>query len=109
MILTHSETSIEATPTSYIKVNCPDCGNDHIGKSGLSIKGIQRYRCYNQKCKTITFMLEYLYKACEPGIKEQIVEMAINSSGIRDTARVLKIDKNTVISTLKKKQIALFR
>jgi len=26
--------------------------------------------------------------------------MAINGSGIRDTARVLKIDKNTIISTL---------
>ena len=28
--------------------------------------------------------------------------MAINGSGIRDTAQVLKIDKNTIISTLKK-------
>jgi IS1 family transposase len=48
-------------------------------------------------------MLEYYYKAYEPGIKEKIVEMAINSSGIRDTARVLNINKNTVIRTLKKK------
>jgi len=47
-------------------------------------------------------MLNYRYKACEPGIKEQVVDMAINGSGIRDTARVLKINKNTVISTLKK-------
>ncbi|MEQ1544305.1 IS1-like element transposase [Methyloglobulus sp.] len=38
----------------------------------------------------------------ELGIKAQVVEMAINSSGIRDTARVIKINKNTVISTLKK-------
>ena len=42
-------------------------------------------------------MQSYRYKACEPGITEKIVEMAINSSGIRDTARVLKINKNTVI------------
>jgi transposase-like protein len=28
--------------------------------------------------------------------------MSINGNGIRDTARVLKINKNTVISTLKK-------
>ncbi len=42
------------------------------------------------------------YRAYEPGIKAQVVEMAVNSSGIRDTARVLKINKNTVISTLKK-------
>jgi len=48
-------------------------------------------------------MLNYRYRAYEPGIKAQVVEMAINSSGIRDTARVLKINKNTVISTLKKK------
>ena len=49
-------------------------------------------------------MLTYRYKAYQPGIKEQVVEMAINSSGIRDTARVLGIAKGTVISTLKKKQ-----
>ena len=47
-------------------------------------------------------MLEYRYRAYQPGIKEQIVDMAINGSGIRDTARVLKIDKGTIISTIKK-------
>jgi len=47
-------------------------------------------------------MLDYCYKGYEPGIKKQIVEMAINGSGIRDTARVLNINKNTVINTLKK-------
>lgn len=51
-------------------------------------------------------MLTYRYKACEPGIKEQVLDMAINGSGIRDTARVLKINKNTVISTLKKSRTA---
>jgi len=72
-------------------------------KSGCSVRGVQRYRCQQQDCPTKTFMQEYRYKAHEPGIKEQIVEMAINSSGIRDTARVLNISKNTVISTLKKR------
>jgi transposase-like protein len=47
-------------------------------------------------------MPNYRYRAYGPGIKAQVVEMAINGSGIRDTARVLKINKNTVISTLKK-------
>ena len=51
-------------------------------------------------------MLTYRYRAYQAGIKEQVVEMAINGSGIRDTARVLKIDKNTIISTLKKSQLA---
>jgi len=35
---------------------------------------------------------------------EKIVEMAINSSGVKDTARVLKINKNTAINTLKKRK-----
>jgi len=48
-------------------------------------------------------MLKYRYREYEHGIKKQVVEMAINGGGIRDTARVLKITKNTVISTLKKK------
>lgn len=39
------------------------------------------------------------YKACETGT---IADMSVNGSGIRDTARVLKTNKNTVISTLKK-------
>jgi len=35
--------------------------------------------------------------------------MAINGSGIRDTARVLKISKGTVMSTLKKKKKSLYK
>jgi hypothetical protein len=52
-------------------------------------------------------MLKYRYRACEPGIKERIIDMAINGSGIRDTGRVLKINKNTVINTLKYKANSL--
>jgi transposase-like protein len=32
-----------------------------------------------------------------------MVDMAINGSGIRDTARVLSVHKGTVMSTLKKR------
>lgn len=35
-------------------------------------------------------------------VKEQIVDMALNESGIRDTARVLHISTSTVIKELKK-------
>ena len=83
---------------------------DHLPKVWLSgnhksrAQGTQRYHCQNADCETQTFMLDYRYRAYIPGIKKQIVDMAINSSGIRDTARVLNISKNTVISTLKKKR-----
>ena len=49
-------------------------------------------------------MLDYRYKACESGVTEKIVEMAINGRGIRDTARVLNINKNTVINTFKQRK-----
>jgi hypothetical protein len=38
------------------------------------------------------------------GYSYSMIEMAINGSGIRDTARVLHINKNTVIATFKKKE-----
>ena len=37
-------------------------------------------------------------------IKQQIVDMAMNASGIRDTARVLHVSPTTVIKELKKKE-----
>jgi transposase-like protein len=86
----------------YQDITCPDCGSNHMIKSGRSTAGTQRYRCQHPDCETKIFMLAYRYKACEAGIKEQVVEMAINGSGIHDSARVLKINKNTVFSTLKK-------
>ena len=89
----------------YIKVQCPKCEMDQIKKAGKSPSGEQRYRCCNTECSTITFMLKYRNKAYEPDIKEKIIDMALNGSGIRDTARVLGISKATVISTLKKSTI----
>ncbi len=86
----------------YQKIHCPTCDGTAIIKSGKSSTGTQRYLCQDTECDTQTFMLDYHYKACEPGMTEKIVEMAINSSGIRETAGVLNINKNTVINTLKK-------
>ena len=75
-------------------------------KAGRNASDIPRYRCQIPNCLTKTFMLTTRYRAYQAGIKEQAVEMAINGSGICDTARVLKIDKNTIISTLKKSKYA---
>jgi hypothetical protein len=49
------------------------------------------------------FQLDLLYKGRAPAIKEQIVDMSLNGSGIRDTARVLQISPTTVINALKKR------
>ena len=89
--------------TCYTEVRCPQCDSHETNRAGKSAAGEQRYRCCNATCSTNTFLLlNYRYTAWKPGIKNQVIDMAINGSGIRDTACVLKINKNTVISTLKK-------
>lgn len=84
-------------------VLCPDCGSDDIVKHGQSDEGKQRYRCRNSDCRRCTFIRSYSYRGYLPEVKQQIPEMALNGSGIRDTARVLNISPTTVIETLKKK------
>ncbi len=90
--------------TCYQIIHCPSCNNTKLKKAGRSEKGVQRYLCQTGDCLTKSFMLKYFYRAYEPGVKKQVIDMAINGSGIRDTARVLNISKGTVMSTIKKKR-----
>jgi transposase-like protein len=48
----------------------------------------------------------YDYNGYLPEVKKKIIDMAVNGSGIRDTARVLEISPTTVINELKKKNLA---
>jgi transposase len=70
-----------------------------LQKNGHSENGTQRWRCVTC-CKS--FQLFYRYNARKPGVKEQIPVLTLNSSGVRDIGRILKISNNTVISELKK-------
>ena len=93
--------------TCLIEVKCPECNLPLVCRHGKDRKGNQRYLCQNKLCGTRTFMLEYRYKACDRGTKKDILKMAINSSGVRDTSRVLGVSKTTVIKTLKSKEALL--
>jgi transposase-like protein len=86
-------------------VLCPHCYSDHVIKGSKTKVGQQRYKCQNTACPRYSFQLDLLYKGCAPAVKEQIVDMRLNGSGIRDTARVLKTSPTTVINTLKKKSL----
>ena len=86
-----------------IPVLCPGCGHDKISRRGKTENGKQRYFCQNPECSTKTFILDYEYNGYLPEVKNKIIEMAINGSGIRDTARVLDISPTTVINELKKR------
>lgn len=82
-------------------VKCPCCGGINIIKYGLTSNDKQRYIC---KDDGKTFILEYSDLGRLPEVKQKIVDMAVNGSGIRDTARVLNISPDTVINELKKKE-----
>lgn len=83
-------------------VLCPDCGSDNVRKYGKDRNGKQRYSCTNKECNRTVFIKCYTYQAYKKGIKEKIIEMSLNGSGIRDISRVLKISTDTVINELKK-------
>jgi transposase-like protein len=62
-------------------------------KNSKSVTGTQRWRC--NQCKKY-FQRSCRYNARKQGIEEKIIAMTLNSSGVRDIGRVLKISKDTV-------------
>ncbi len=84
-------------------VCCPSCGSNNVVRHGKTAQKKQRYQCQNPLCCHRTFIQEYTYQGYLPKVKHQITDMAMNGSGMRDTARVLKISRNTVTQQLKKK------
>jgi insertion element IS1 protein InsB len=86
-------------------VLCPDCQSSDVVKHGQSAAGKQRYKCRNPECRRSTFIKHYSYRGYLREVKQQITQMALNGSGIRDTARVLSISPTTVIEELKKSRL----
>jgi len=87
---------------TLVEVKCPKCKGKEVIKYGETRNNKQRYMYKNKDCEKESFMLEYSEKGMIPEIKDQIIKMAMNGSGIRDTARVLGISQTTVIKELKK-------
>jgi insertion element IS1 protein InsB len=93
----------------YVPVQCPHCHSTKVSKAGKQANGAQRYRCQNEQCERRIFLLQYQDRARAPEIRRQVIDMAINGSGIRATARVLRISPTTVIAVLKKSPNAASR
>lgn len=72
-------------------------------KGGKTETGKQRYRCQQTDCSHRSFVLDPAYNGRLPQIKEQVIDMTLNGSGIRDTVRVLKMSPTAAINELKKK------
>ena len=90
---------------AIIPLHCPHCHGCNLSKFGKTRTGKQRYACNNPECLYHTFTLEpHAYPGRRQEVKAQIVDMAVNGSGIRDTARVLGVSTSTVIHELKKRR-----
>ena len=72
--------------------------------TGSPLKTNNATSAVNPECLRRTFILDYTYFGRTREVKQQIVEMSLNSSGIRDIARVLEVGVPTVIRELKTKK-----
>jgi len=88
---------------TFIAARCPHCQSDQIVKRGKPARGTQRNLCQNTLGAKGSFLLDYCHRGCLPEVKQTIIDMRLNASGVRDTARSLHICPNTVLRELKKK------
>ena len=82
-----------------VPVHCPYCHSTEVIKAGKQVTGPQRYRCQNEQCERRTVLLHYQNRGRFPEIRRQVVDTALNGSGVRDTARVLRISPTIGIAT----------
>jgi transposase-like protein len=97
--LTPSLTKEQPMPT-FIAIQCPHCHCDQVVKRGKTARGTQRYLCQNQVYTSDSFLLDYRNRGCLPEVKELVIDMSLNASGVRDTASTLHISTDTVVRFL---------
>jgi transposase-like protein len=84
----------------YEEITCPSCASRHVKKNGTTANLKQKYRC--QDCRR-QFITDYTYRGWIPLLRNLVVPMTMNSSGIRDIARVLAISTQTVMKTMRER------
>jgi transposase-like protein len=88
---------------TFVSVRCPHCESEQVAKRGKTHRGTQRYLCQNTECARGSFLLAYRNRGGVPEVQQQSIDMSLNASGVCDTARVLRVSTDTVLSELKKK------
>jgi IS1 family transposase/transposase-like protein len=84
----------------FEEIACPSCSSRNIKKNGTTANRKQKYRC-KDCCRQ--FITDYTYRGCVPVLRDLIVPMTMNSSGIRDIARVLALSTQTVMKVLRQR------
>src|SRR5437868_7304444 len=88
----------------YEEITCPRCSSRNIVKNGTTANQKQRYRC--KACRR-QFITNYTYRGCQPAVRQLVLPMTMNASGIRDISRVLGISPNPVLSLIRKAALAV--
>ena len=72
-------------------LHCPSCQGTDMVRHGKTPQGKQRDRCRQCPARGPTCLLDDSSPGQFQSIKDQMVEMAMNASGLRDTARVFHV------------------
>ena len=91
-------------PMTFIAVRCSHGHSEQMVKRGKTARGTQRSLGQNALCATGSFLLDSRNRGCVAEVQQQIIDMSLNASGVRDTARSLPISPTTVLSERKKKE-----
>jgi hypothetical protein len=71
--------------------------------TGKQANGTQRYRCDNPDCLRVIFLLQYHDEGRLPAMKQQIIDMTLNGSAVRDIVVSCGSVQPRVVDVLKKK------
>jgi transposase-like protein len=82
-------------------VMCPYGQSDHITQRGKTETAKHRERGHTPHCPHQSFLLHPADTGRLPGIKAPSIALALNGSGIYDTARVVGLSPDTILNELK--------
>jgi hypothetical protein len=89
---------------TFIAVRCPHCQSDQLITRGQTARGTQRSFCQNTRGARGRCLLDSCNRGGLPDVKHPLIDMGLNASGVRDTARSLPICPHTGLRALPKKE-----
>ena len=85
-------------------IRCPHYESEAVVRYGTASNGKERFRCQPGEQCGRTFIRAYAYPGRPPAGKQPIIEMTLNGSGIRDSARVWHGSPSPGIGEVKKRR-----
>jgi len=81
-----------------IPVPCPHCHSTEVSKAGKQANGTNATKYQKGQCERRSFLLQSQDRGQVLEVRRQVGDLALAGSGIRDTARVLRMSPTMRIS-----------